>query len=151
MKIYTDEFIQSLEKIEDAIGVRMGEISDKLNMDSMIECRNISKGDTNEFGNGTYVVLKYNTLNIKDEFHHANRKSFTVEDLGKKLSDKVEKYIMQMVEDKINSSEITITKARDIRKMFKVLLDQDVIIENSLNLRFRFTIVNPKEDVFKQS
>lgn len=138
MKVYADEFIQAVETIENIVGKRVAMVVNELNRDSMIECRNLSIGDSNKFGDNFYVNPIICKVNVSDDIH---ARKLSVEDIGKLIATKVEKSIIRLVEEKIESSETPIARIRDVRKFIKVVVDQDVILEfNDFSLCFRVGI-----------
>lgn len=137
MKKYTDEFIQAIETIEGIVEVRLGSLAEELNKDSMIECRNLTIGDTNEFRGGHHIHSNLYSLDIEE---YMSRK-LSVEEMGNNIAKEVEKYILQLIEDKIENSTTSIKTLKDTRKIIKVVINQDVVIQYSnLGLSFRVGI-----------
>jgi hypothetical protein len=138
MKIYADEFIQALEVIEGILEKRVATLANELNRDSMIECRNISIGDSNEFGNEFFVNPTRHKLDVSNELHSRNK---SVEEIGDTIALKLKKCIYSLIEETINESETPITRARHVRKFIKVVIDQDAFIDyHSQNLCFKVGI-----------
>lgn len=138
MKIFADEFIQAVATIEGIAEKRVATLANELNKDSMIECRNLSIGDSNEFGNEFFVNPKTYKISVADDIHSRKK---SVEKIGEAIATRVEKCIVDLIERKIDESETPVTRIRDIRKSIKVVIDQDIVIDfNSLELGFRIGI-----------
>jgi hypothetical protein len=144
MKIYADEFIQALEVIEGILEEKVATLAMELNRDSMIECRNISIGESNEFGNQFFVNPIRHKLDVKDELYSRKK---SVEEIGNAIALKLKKCIYSWIEDTINESETPITRARHVRKFIKVVIDQDAFIDHSSqNLCFKIGIEEYREN-----
>ena len=131
MQIYTSEYLETIEDIEEKVEKGLVKLTDKLNNDSMIECRNLSIGDL-LFDYDEY--LKFNSLtlgvNIYQELSSLTGGRKTKEQITDSIIKVTEQAVMKFIEEEISKSEIVITNLNDIRKIIKIVFDGDVIIDH---------------------
>ncbi|MGD1416487.1 hypothetical protein [Bacillus stercoris] len=133
MKIYADEFIEAVQIIEENVGKQIAEWVEEINKDSMIECRNAFIEDTNDLD----IVLIAHELDVAREIHSR----LSIDEISNMICKKVKYYLQHLIEERIEESEIPITRIKDVRKFLKVVINQDAIINaNTLNLCFRMGI-----------
>lgn len=138
IQMYTTEFIQAIEKIENDVNEAINEWAYNLGRDPMIECRNLSVGDSNEFKDGFFVRSETYEIDVSQEINFINRK--TVEEISDTVCRKTKVYLQKLVESKIEESETPIRLIRDVRKFIKVVVDDAIINLPNLGLEVRIGI-----------
>lgn len=143
MQVYTDEFIEAMEKIENNVEKAISDWINKINLDSMIESRNILIGDSNEFLNGFFVNAKTHKIDISNEINLGRRNS--IDDISKAVCKKALNDLQELIEKKIEESTIPVNRARDVRKIIKVAYEGALIELNSLTLCLKIGIEEYKK------
>lgn len=125
MKVYDDGFIQAMKEIEENVEKTIYDVAEELNRDFMIDCRNLSIGDSNQFGD-MYVMTRVHKINIENEIYS---REATVDKIGEMVAKKVRAYILENVTQRIYDSKIKVEKIGDVRKAIKVALFTEAIFD----------------------
>ena len=137
MKVFTDEFIEAREKFENDLVEAINQWAMTKNSDSLIECRILSLGDSNKFGNAFFVNPLRHTLNVEDEIY--SRKA-TTEEISKKITKAVIEHIESQISKVVEESTSEIKSLKDVFKRIKVVIEGDFYIKNDLTLDFSFDV-----------
>lgn len=140
MQIYTDEFLDAVEIIEEDLMRAVQNWSKKINNDFMVECRDVCIGDITEFEDGFSVKMETYSIDILKEIKSLSRRH--VDDVSNDICKQIETTLQNFVEDKIRSYDGHVNRITNIRKMVKIVLDSDILIDyhNNRQLLFKFGI-----------
>src|SRR5690606_24414295 len=94
--------------------------------DSMIETRNLSVGDGNNFEDGGFVAIETHSVDVRDIIGFVSRKS--EDEVIRMLCRAFERDVENRVEDAFSNAGLQISNLKDVRKIMRIVIDSDVII-----------------------